>query len=197
MTEITDLLRQHGAPLPRAMAMETEVRSEGIVRIDFLHVPEWAADLRSSSILAEWRCTLQHDDVKALQNLVKTVLPSGVTNEQAINEAFAKLDLGAYLGTFIEEGLLVDGAATVRVLFAYRSATLKRIEDLNRRIYDLLINPGQLREASTALNALRQIWRKGTNKWEGGLLMLSGMKLYDPERFPYTCAKLNPSPGSP
>jgi hypothetical protein len=191
MSDIENLLQQHGAPLPKAMAMETEVRSEGALMMQTLSVPSWAANLQSSSVLAEWRCTLGRDDLVALQAHLKTLsTTTGMTTQQAINEAFKALDIGAYLGTFIEEGLLVDGQATVRVLFAYRSATLTTAEAINGAIHGLLTNPGAWAEASAALTTLRQMWSKGTDKWEGGLMMLSEVNLFDPGRFPYSRAKL-------
>jgi hypothetical protein len=193
VTDIGDLLRQRGAPLPNAVVMETEVRSEGALMLQALSVPSWAANLRMSSVLAEWRCTLVREDLGALQAFLKTLLPSGITVQQAINEAFVSLDIGCYLGTFIEEGLLTDGQATVRVMFAYQSAKLTGVEAINQAIHNLLTNPGALGDAANSLSKLREMWRKGSDKWEGGLMMLSEVNLYDPGRFPYTRAAL-PTP---
>ena len=197
MTDVTDLLQQHGAPLPNAVEMETEIRSEGAVAFPTLHIPHWAAKLLSSSILAEWRCTLGHDDVDALQALLKSVLPSGRPAQQAINEAFQTLDIGTYLGTFVEQGVLIDGAATVRVLFAYRSDKFNRIEQFNQAIYGFLTTPGVLQEASDAYKKVREFWQQGSNKWEGGLIMLSEVNRYDPGQFPFTRAKLAARTGNP
>ena len=196
MTDVGELLRRHGAPLPNAIEMETEVRSEGALMLQKLNVPNWAHNILSSSILAEWRCTLDREDLAALQAFVKTVLASGVTVQEAINEGFQQLDIGSYLGTFIEEGLLVDGQATVRVLFSYRSS-MNSQEDINQKLHGLLTNPGALKDASDALSKLREMWRKGSNKWEGGLMMLSEVNFSDPRRFPYSRAVLDNAARTP
>jgi hypothetical protein len=189
MTDIGDLLRQHGAPLPKAIPMNTEVRSEGALMLQQMNVPEWARTI-SASLLTEWRCTLSREDVRALQCHLKTLLPHGVTVQEAINEAFKKLDIGSYLGTFIEEGLLVDGQAKVHVLFAYQSSSANSLDEINQRIHSLLTDQGSYRDTGDALQKLREIWRRGTDKWEGGMMMLSEINLYDPGRFPYTRAAL-------
>jgi hypothetical protein len=196
VTDIGDLLQKHGAPLPNAIAMETEVRSEGAFMLQKLNVPAWAKNTAPSSVLAEWRSTLSREDVRALQALLKTVLPHGITVQEAVNEAFKKLDIGCYLGTYIEEGLLPDGQATVRVLFAYMSSA-NNIEEINRRIHGLLTNDGPHGDAGASLQKIRDLWRKGTDKWEGGMMMLSEVNLYDPGRFPYTRAALGAAPGAP
>lgn len=191
MSDVFKLMQQHGAPLPNAAILETEVRTEGSIAFKTLNVPSWVDKVKPSSGMGEWRCTLTHGQLDQLQALLKTVLPLGNPLEQVLNETFQALDIGSYTGTFVEEGLLVDGAATIRVLFAFRSTTFTDIAGINRAIHNLLINPGQYAEASDALQKLRDIWRSGTNKWEGGLMMLSEVSLFDPSQFPYTRAKLD------
>lgn len=191
MTDFSELLRKHGAPLPHAVTMETEVRSEGALTFQKLTVPGWATDVKSSSMIAEWRCDLDGAGVRDLQAFLKTVLPSGKTAQQAINEALLAQDIGYYLGTFIEEGMLVAGAATVRMLFAYRPANLRSIGDINTAIHQLLTAaPPASQDGATALGTLRDKWMAGTAKTEGGLMMLSEINLFDASQFPYTRAQV-------
>ncbi len=189
MTDFLDLLRTHGAPIPRAVTMETEVRSEGALTFAKLAVPDWASDLKSSSVLAEWRCDLAAAGLRDLQKLLKTLV-GGKPTQQVINEALIAADIGTYLGTFIEEGMMVDGAATVRILFAYRFNSLGSIAAINTAFYQLLTAPPADRKAgSDALAKLRALWAGGTNRREGGLMMLSEVSLDDPAQFPFSSVK--------
>jgi len=190
MKDVEHLLRQHGAPLPNALAVETEVRSEGFVAFHTLAVPDWTDGIQSSSSIAEWCCSLVPEQLLELQRVIKTVLPSGKPMQQMLNEALRDLDIGSYMGTFMETGTAVAGHTTIRILFAYRSARLPDIEAINRALHALLTAPGAHSDASDALRALREIWLKGSDRWEGGLMMLSEANLYGPERFPFTSARL-------
>jgi hypothetical protein len=192
MSDVRDLLRRHGAPLPNAVMLTTEVRTEGSLAFQTLNVPDWVEQVKPSSALGEWRCTLPSQDVDALQALLKTVIPApGKTNQQLINEALQALDIGSYMGTFIEEGLLVDGSATVRMMFAYRTTTLADMAGIKRKLHGLITAPDpQHADASAALLKLRAFWSGGSDKWEGGLMLLSEVNLYDPAVFPFTGAKL-------
>lgn len=191
MTDIPDLMQQHGAPLPKAMVLETEVRTEGALAFQTLNVPSWVNATQTSSAMGEWRCDMTHEQIEQLQITIKTVnTNSGKSCEQVLNETFQALDIGSFLGVFIESGDLIDGAGTVRFLFAYRSKTMGTIELINRKIHELITNPATYPEGAGILLDLRQKWREGTNKWEGGLMLLSELNLYNPEQFPYTGAKL-------
>jgi hypothetical protein len=184
MTDFRALLKTHGTPLPNAVTMETEVRSEGALTFRKLEVPGWAEKLTSSSMLSEWSCELDAESIIKLQSAAKK-LYGGKPAEQVINEALAAAGIGSYLGTFIEEGLMVAGGGTIRVLFAYRSAKLDSIGAINAALHDLL-TADPLSDGATALLELRRIWEAGRNRSEGGLMLLSQLNLYDPERSPFT-----------
>lgn len=189
MTNPAELLANQNAPVPRAMLLETEVRTEGFFQLGLLVHPNWAKGVLPSSQLAEWRCVLKHREILELGGFLKEVLPSGKPRQQVINEALEALEIGSYLGTFAEHGASVEGGNAIRILFAYRFTKYADLKATNRAIYDLLTQPADANaDASSSLKKLRAIWHGGTHQSECFLLMLTQATSEEAETHPFSAA---------
>lgn len=161
-----DLLRRHGAPLPRAATVEAEVRTESIIPFVTVTAPESQTGIVFGA-LHEWRSRLSGAALVAL----RTFLTTGPTlPEMLISNWMTQKNLGGLLGVFLETG---GGGAVVRVLFAYTKADLSR-EDINKQWAALVENPQPAeQDASAAIIRLRKIMIAGQDFTDSGLLALS------------------------
>jgi hypothetical protein len=191
VTDPAELLRRHGAPAPMAVPMPTEIRSDGGLFFQLLQPPRWTWP-GGTAVIAEWRCDLPLTQIVELRTFLARPDPeSGVQPEAAINAALEALGVGAYLGTFVNEGPIMQA---VCMMFAFRPRTLMTEEGLNRTLYRLLTDPPEgMGLASRALRHLRGVWQGGINRTEGRLMMLSQVDVLGqtgPDSSPFAAAEL-------
>lgn len=161
-----DLLRRHGAPLPRAATVATEVRTEGIIKFATVTAPSHQSGLTFGA-LHEWRSRVS---AAALGEL-RSFLTKGTTRpETLIDNWMKRRELGGLVGVFLETG---SGGSVVRVLFAYTKANLSG-EEINKAWAELVEKPkSEERKASAAIRTLRTLMVQGQDFAESGLLALS------------------------
>ncbi len=161
-----DLLRRHGAPLPRAATVATEVRTEGIIKFATVTAPGHQSGLTFGA-LHEWRSRVSGATLAELRSF----LTKGATRPEALIDNWMKRrELGGLVGVFLETG---SGGAQVRVLFAYTRADQSG-EEINTAWAELVEKPkSDEKKASAAIRTLRTLLVQGQDFAEAGLLALS------------------------
>lgn len=203
MTDPRDLLKQRPAPSPVAVAMPTEVRSDGGLMFQVLQAPYWAGD-RGSACLAQWLCQLEQADLKTLRDtLIAVDTFTGLTAEAAIEQCFQDYSLGHYLGTFIDVGRKPHN---VRVVFGFEPDRQITSQQYNNNIYDFLTEKPVAHPSYTqavhkqgqhAVLLIRKIWAGSNVRSEFRSLMLSQFDLDahpDKDNSPFDAALANNPP---
>lgn len=186
MSDLRELLRQHGAPAPVAMAMPGETRSDD--GLFFEYISARIEPTPEISTIAEWTCVLEWKQIEKLQAFLKA--DYGSTNrkpEVLFDDVMKFLDIGSYIGTYLGKHF---GGSEVRMLFHYAPNTPKSIEDIYRQWGGFLTNtPPGWTDAANAVRELRKFWLSGQERSQSGLMMLAGVdlagRLADASRFPF------------
>src|SRR5271166_543293 len=99
MSDLRDLLRQHGAPAPNAIAMPGETRSDDGLFFEVVAPPGPAT---AHTTLAEWSCMMSWKQIETLQAFLKAnYRATGKTPDTLFNDAMTFLQIGSYLGTYL------------------------------------------------------------------------------------------------
>lgn len=161
-----DLMRQLGAPAPRAATVMTEVRTEGIIKFGTVTAPGHQSGVTFGS-LYEWRAKLS---AHALDGLRAFLTKGSPAPEALIDNWLKQSGMGAFVGVFIQTG---SGGNVVRALFAYTKPQLGA-EEINQAWAQLVEKPKTAeKKASAAIRQLRTIFVGGEGFTEAGMLTLS------------------------
>ena len=141
-----DLLRCYMAPPPLTVPMQTEVRSDGGMKLHMLRAPFWNANPGAKSIL-RWSGSVSSVSASASpsplaalwQMLVKPDPTTGKSPEQLINEWITDPSVaGYYLGTFVTEPQASNGNygqnVEVQALFTTQGNPANLVMKINRAI---------------------------------------------------------------
>jgi hypothetical protein len=195
MTNPRDLLRRRGAPAPIAVTMQTEIRSDGGLYFRVLQAPYWANGRGTASIW-QWTTTLEYKEARLLWEYLRQPDPVyGLQPEALIDFALTTLQLGRYLGTFVDAR---KTPLVVRMMFGIEpdrqitedqlNSELKKLYDYNHSNiaptkpdgYPLSASElDQLKLASSALVKLRRSWARGSPRSDDRSQMLTGVDAHD------------------
>jgi hypothetical protein len=186
MNDLRDLLRQHGAPAPNAMAMPGETRSDDGLFFEVVH--NKISPTPDISTIAEWCCMMDWKQVEALQAFLNAnFAATGKKPEVLFDDAMAFLGIGTYIGTYLGKH---TGGAEVRMLLSYTPGTGKTMEQIYQTWGNFLANPpAGWGDAVAAISQIRKFWLGGTERTQAGLMMLTGVdlggRLQDTGKFPF------------
>jgi hypothetical protein len=186
MSDLRDLLRQHGAPAPNAMAMPGETRSDDGLYFEVVTGP--VNTTVPITTIAEWSCMMGWKGIEALQTFLKTPYRStGRTPDQLFDDAMKHLGIGGYIGTFLGKH---TGGSEVRMLLSYTPEAGKTIEQIYQDWDGFLTNPpGPMADTAAAIKELRERWLAGKERTQAGLMLLTGVdlpkRLGDSSKFPF------------
>lgn len=186
MSDLRDLLRQHGAPAPNAMAMPGETRSDDGLFFEVVH--DRISPTPEISTIAEWSCMMDWKQIGALQAFLKAdYRTTGKKPEELFDDAMAFLNIGTYIGTYLGKHA---GGSEVRMLLSYTPGSGKTIEQIYQTWGDFLAKPpAGWEDAVAAITELRKFWLSGQERLQSGLMMLTGVdlatRLDDSKRFPF------------
>lgn len=195
MTNPRELLRRRGAPAPIAVTMQTEIRSDGGLLFTVLQSPLWAYK-RYTATIWQWTAMLGHKEVRLLWEFLRDPDPVYAMQPEAlIDLALATLQIGRYVGTYVDAGTT---PVVVRMVFGIEPDRQVTETQLNRQIRTLVdysktnnapkmpdgsqltrTQLDQMRLASVALLKLRQYWADGTTRTEQRSVMMTGVELHD------------------
>jgi hypothetical protein len=195
-----DLLRRRGAPAPLAVTMRTEIRSDGGIFFKVLQGPQWARQ-HSFATIWQWSARLKRKELRDLWEKLRKPDEYGLNAEQYIDFALKKLEIGRYLGTFVDTDVT---PVEVRMVFGIQPNRQITETQLTQEIRALLrsAKPGatvpvppthvdqnptpltpeelrQIRQAATNLADLRSIWLKGSANVDRRSMMLSQVDIQD------------------
>jgi hypothetical protein len=139
MSNPRDLLRSYKAPPPLAVPMQTEVRSDGGMKLHMLRAPLWSVNPGAKFIL-RWSGSLSLQPpptpFPALWQLLVMPDSAGKSAERLINEWITNLSVpGYYLGTFVTKPQTPHGSygstAEVQALFTTQGDPARLLTEIN------------------------------------------------------------------